>query len=622
MRQDVMLGDYNEEELDAEMAQKELYLIYQKTLHGRFMIMMGWDMLPLYIPRSFEKRKNVFTPPRVYDLNIFERAFVCLDDPSACIIGSNLSNIVMAVILLNLIIGIMLTIGPFRNETPKSCTKPVCNNDPARCPGRVICEPVESSLLLLIDQACVIIFSIEYGLRSVLVWYMRPSNIRLVGIVDQAWDDDEDERALRDDEPRKIDPEFSFWYPPVAYALLGKNIIDILSVLPFYVSLAGSGVSLSFIRVLRLMRILRAFKIRGGGVAQVMVRSLVDSIEPLLLLLASSSLVVLVYGTIMYNLELGTYQWRCDWDSGFDGSDSGECRGNYVRFNVLNTALEVSPFRSSLAGMYWAVITMTTVGYGDLFPTSNEGRCMAVLCAFTGLVLISLPISILGNNFSQEYRRFKKAVSDEHDYKLAQLQRMQDVARQKAERKKLRYPSMHQSYKKVLNAAVSGDDASEITTDKVITYRASQMEETNNYFEALDFKFDESNLPAIVPAHGINAKKLHSGATLGTGDDTNSLYEEAMLFENTVLARCSSEGFDKEDTILVLRQVLDKYKATVRENEKRGRALKQIHSGFDQMESLMKVMHSLQEAQEISLSAINEVPTAVDIKGGPGQRTK
>lgn len=621
--QQMVLGEYKNDDLDAEVATREFYLSYEKTYYGRFMIMLGFDLIPTFIPRSFEKRRDVFTAPRIFDLNIFERMFVCLDDPGASIVGSIISNLMMVVIVLNLIVGIMFTIDKYRNEVPGSCQHPVCVNDPVKCPGKTVCEPVEAGVLMIIDEACVIIFTIEYGLRAILVWFMKPYNVRLVGVVDKRWDEEEEDRALKDDVPRRADPEYSFWYPPVAYAFLGKNVIDILAVLPFYISLAGSGVSLSYIRVLRLLRILRAFKIRGGGVARVMFRSLVDSIEPLLLLLASSSLVVLVYGSIMFDLESGMYEWRCDWDTGFNGDQSGQCRGGYLRDNIAGTAIEVSPFRSSLLGMYWAVVTMTTVGYGDLYPTSTEGRCLAVLCAFTGLVLISLPISILGNNFSTEYRKYKKALSDEHDYKLAQLQRMRDVVKQKSERKKLLYPSMNKSYKNVLNAHVSGGsgsssrgDASSEAADKVITYRASQMEETNNYFEALDFQFDETNLPAIVPAHGVNAKKVRSaGVAAGATDDTNSLYEEALLFENTILARSASEAFDKEDVLELLHLVLGKYKATVRENERRGRALKQIHTGFDQMESLMKVMHSLQEAQELSLSAIQQVPVAVSIHG-------
>jgi len=59
----------------------------------------------------------------------------------------------------------------------------------------------------------------------------------------------------------------------------------------------------------------------------------------------------------------------------------------------------VSPFFSIPAAMWWCVVTMTTVGYGDMFPITTEGRCIGILTMFSGLLVIALPVIIIGKDF-------------------------------------------------------------------------------------------------------------------------------------------------------------------------------------------------------------------------------
>lgn len=389
--------------------------------------LFGWENRPLFVPETFCKGKDHRGSPFQFTLNIFERLFVCLDDPDSCIIASVLSWIFLSVILLNIVNGIVLTIPRFRSEPVSSCPAlEACRNIPELCPDKIECEPGEDPTLVIIDTACVIIFTIEAGLRIILSWTVDTAkNSRILQIVSKHWYMDECERVsrLKSEEAPRVQPDYSWWYPPVRYLGFTKNIIDILSIVPFYISLAGAGgASVSFIRVLRLARILRAFKLRGGGVMRVMIRSLKESIEPLLLLAISVAMVVLVFGSIAFTLEGGDFYYRCDWDSGLDGTtgwdssgthtDGAFCRGGYLRHNLPDNALEPTPFLSTLSGIYWASITMTTVGYGDLYPTSPGGRVLAVACAMCGLILMAMPISILGDNFSREYTAYRKALQE------------------------------------------------------------------------------------------------------------------------------------------------------------------------------------------------------------------
>lgn len=82
-----------------------------------------------------------------------------------------------------------------------------------------------------------------------------------------------------------------------------------------------------------------------------------------------------------------------------------KCIGCYLRRTSDGIGKEPSPFTSIPRGMYWVVITITTVGYGDLYPTSTGGRLLAILVTFSGVLALALPISVIGNNFTILYER-------------------------------------------------------------------------------------------------------------------------------------------------------------------------------------------------------------------------
>jgi hypothetical protein len=436
----------------------------------------------------------------------------------------------------------------------------------------------------------VIIFTIEYGIRVVLSWFIKPRNYKLMGVISKSWYIEEAERVIRaggSEQPRKA-PDLSFWYPPMRYLTLSKNIIDVLSIIPYYVSLVGQSASISFIRVLRLLRILRAFKIRGGGVMRVMIRSLKDSIEPLFLLMLSAGLVVLVFGSIAYTLEGGDYVWRCDWP-GLDGSQ-GDCRGGYVRQNMPDTALESSPFLSTLSGMYWASITMTTVGYGDLYPTTPGGRVLAVFCALCGLILMALPISILGNNFSQEYRKYKKMLQDEREFKIAQMYRLHELNKKKLETKKAQSKYMH---------IINSDKECSMKEYGMESF-ATNFEGSTNYFENMIFQFSDENLPKLP---GPLAPKQLAEKTASS--KKNKSYEEVLRWENDILNKANSEDFDKEDVIGFLKEACERLKLVTQSHARASEALGKINSGVGNMDLMIQVLRKLQDAQEIAGTAFD-----------------
>lgn len=88
-----------------------------------------------------------------------------------------------------------------------------------------------------------------------------------------------------------------------------------------------------------------------------------------------------------------------------------------------------SPYQSVLDGVWWAIITLTTVGYGDKFPVSWLGQSVAVLCVLCGLVVLAFPITIISQNFAEltalqnknELRQYSHQLADDSMHTNRQL---------------------------------------------------------------------------------------------------------------------------------------------------------------------------------------------------------
>jgi len=149
---------------------------------------------------------------------------------------------------------------------------------------------------------------------------------------------------------------------PFRYARSFFGLVDLLSVLPTYLSIFFPGSqSLLTIRALRLLRIFRVLKLqRYLGEADVLARALAASRRKVLVFLGNIVVLVMILGTAMYLIE---------------GADSG--------------------FTSIPRGVYWAIVTLTTVGYGDITPRSVPGQMLAACVMVLGYAIIAVPTGIV-----------------------------------------------------------------------------------------------------------------------------------------------------------------------------------------------------------------------------------
>jgi voltage-gated potassium channel len=158
---------------------------------------------------------------------------------------------------------------------------------------------------------------------------------------------------------------------PLAYAASFYGVIDLLAILPTYVSLFVPGAqALLVVRVLRLLRVFRVLKLsRFLSEAQTLSTALRASSRKIAVFLLTVSTLVVVIGSLMFVVE---------------GPENG--------FTSIPTA------------MYWTVVTLTTVGYGDVSPRTGLGRALASLVMILGYGIIAVPTGIVTAELTQAGR--------------------------------------------------------------------------------------------------------------------------------------------------------------------------------------------------------------------------
>jgi voltage-gated potassium channel len=149
---------------------------------------------------------------------------------------------------------------------------------------------------------------------------------------------------------------------PLSYARSFFGVVDLLAILPTYLSLVFTGAqSLLVIRALRLLRVFRVLKlVRFVGEAAQLREALRASARKITIFIGAVLTVALVAGTVIYLIE---------------GEESG--------------------FTSIPQAMYWAIVTMTTVGYGDVAPQTVWGKFLATVIMILGYGIIAVPTGIV-----------------------------------------------------------------------------------------------------------------------------------------------------------------------------------------------------------------------------------
>lgn len=184
------------------------------------------------------------------------------------------------------------------------------------------------SILNGFELFCVVIFSCEYILRF---WLTKPRRSYL----------------------------FSFY-----------GIIDILAILPFYLT---SGIDLRSIRIFRLFRLFRVLKLFKYNKA---IHRITDAFKSI-----KNELIVFIVGTIflLYVSAVGIYYFE--------------------------NPVQPEAFKSVFHSLWWAVTTLTTVGYGDMYPVTIGGKLFTTFIVFIGMGMVAVPTGLLASALSKTFNK-------------------------------------------------------------------------------------------------------------------------------------------------------------------------------------------------------------------------
>ena len=176
-------------------------------------------------------------------------------------------------------------------------------------------------------------------------------------------------------------PEKKKWVAFVTYPFTVIAIIDLLSILPALGLLHRSLKALRVIRVFMLVRIIRLVRYlkRIWTLLYVLKKERVV----LLTVLAIAMFYIFATALIMYNVEM--YRELPD--------------GSFV-------------FNTFLDALYWSTTTLTTIGYGDIYPVSDAGKIITIISSILGVAIIALPTGVITAGYLDELRKYRKDKED------------------------------------------------------------------------------------------------------------------------------------------------------------------------------------------------------------------
>ena len=175
-------------------------------------------------------------------------------------------------------------------------------------------------------------------------------------------------------------------HPHLKYIFSFMALIDLLAILPFYLPFISADLRfLRMMRLLRLFRLLRVIKLeRYFNALQIIVRVIKASGPQLIMTVVLCLFVMLFSAIIMYTVE---------------------------------NPVQPEQFPNVIASLWWAICTLTTVGYGDVYPITHIGRFFASIISVVGIGILAIPTGIIAAGFNRSVSQEKEeeAIRESHE---------------------------------------------------------------------------------------------------------------------------------------------------------------------------------------------------------------
>jgi hypothetical protein len=317
-------------------------------------------------------------PPTRKKRSMRRRIYVLLTDPHSSILSALTTAVIFFMIIGSNIVMVLQTLDQFE-YTPSNCR--FCDEYYERLAAddmgvdrflarmtKCTCPPKTIPTVAKAENFIMCFFAVEWLVRLICFEPLRE----------------------KDDPPRNLlQSLFDFYFEP-------HSVMDLLAFLPYFVEkYAARDTFMSF----RLMRIFRVFQLIRLGQYNLtfctLVNVLISSLPSINMLGIALIFGGVFFGTVVYWLERGEWKYTDLLDPpGFA----------HVRIGKDGLTEELSPFRSIPGSFWWFIVTVTTVGYGDMVPTSPLGKIVGSCAMLVGVLVIAFPVSVFSELWSKELK--------------------------------------------------------------------------------------------------------------------------------------------------------------------------------------------------------------------------
>jgi hypothetical protein len=203
----------------------------------------------------------------------------------------------------------------------------------------------------------------------------------------------------------------------LSFVLTPMNIFDLMAVIPFYIEAVLTDIlgfedspALRIFRLVRLARVIRIFKLgRYATAMRLFGEALAGSTTAISVLIFLLCMGVVLFSSALFYIE----KLSCPEVDMLTATQvvkyNSECADDFNRgfapsFGLCCTE-ESAPndFPSIISTFWWSLVTMTSVGYGEVYPRTAAGKCVGFVAMLVGMVLIALPVAIVGQKFQDVY---------------------------------------------------------------------------------------------------------------------------------------------------------------------------------------------------------------------------